>query len=420
MAAAVSIRVGFGWYVKSEAFQRRTAAAVGHALRADGTFTPFQLADATFYSDRFVARGSRGAFFSDLQADQIRAAFNWRALFHRTCQIDELNVQRLAVRFANQHGPEIRPTKRESEARQPVPRWKLDLRKANIAQSTWDWVTNDGNPGSITGSSFTLTPNGDSWLIDGNGGKMSQSGWPALSIESARLRYTSSSLFVTDSVLRTGTGRITLSGEVEFRKAADLQTQFTDISLTPLLPADWRLRLSGKMSGTASIHAPLADGSIYVEGRMQLTDGQVEALPLLDQIAAFTRTERFRRVSLTKASLSFARDSSLITAKDIMIESEGLMRIEGACTVVNDQIDGVFQIGVTSASLQWLPGSQARVFTIAHDGYYWTSLRLAGPVAHPTEDLTPRLVAAAAGEILQNAQDTVLDAAKSILELVPH
>ena len=103
-----------------------------------------------------------------------------------------------------------------------------------------------------------------------------------------------------------------------------------------------------------------------------------------------------------------------------MLESEGLMRVEGACTIVNGQIDGVFQIGVTAASLQWLPGSQSRVFTIAHDGYFWTPLRLTGPIAHPNEDLTNRLIAAAAGELLQNTQDTVRDTAKGLLDLIPH
>ena len=420
LAAAVFGRGAFAWYLRSEGFRQRIAAAVGHALKAEGTFLPLQLVDGTFYSDRFVARGNSGAFFSELQADQIRAAFNWRGFFHRTCLIDELNVQQLIIRFANRSGAEATPVKVAPQQNRSSERWKLDLRKANVAQSTWTWATNDGTAGSITGSSFTLTPSSDSWLIDASSGKLSQTGWPVLSIESAKLRYTSSSLFVTESVLRTGTGRITLSGEIDFKQAANLQTQFADVPVAPLLPPDWRVRLTGKVAGVASIHAPLSDGSVHVEGHMQLVDGQVEALPLLDQIATFTRTERFRRLSLSKASLSFTRDAKLITAKDIVVESEGLMRIEGACTVVNDQIDGVFQIGVSSASLQWLPGSQARVFTIAHDGYFWTPLRLTGPVAHPNEDLTSRLVAAAAGELLQNSEEAVRDTVKSVLDLIPY
>ena len=244
----------------------------------------------------------------DVPTDQIRAAFNWRGFFHRTCLIDELNVQQLIIRFANRSGAEPTPVKVAPQQNRSSEGWTLDLRKANVAQSTWTWATNDGTAGSITGSSFTLTPSSDSWLIDASSGKLSQTGWPVLSIESAKLRYTSSSLFVTESVLRTGTGRITLSGEIDFKQAANLQTQFADVPVTPLLPPDWRVRLTGKVAGVASIHAPLSDGSVHVEGHMQLVDGQVEALPLLDQIATFTRTERFRRLSLSKASLSFTRD----------------------------------------------------------------------------------------------------------------
>ena len=75
---------------------------------------------------------------------------------------------------------------------------------------------------------------------------------------------------------------------------------------------------------------------------------------------------------------------------------------------------------MTAASLQWLPGSQARVFTVAHDGYYWTPVRVSGSVEHPHEDLTKRLLAAAASELLQNSKGTLEDAAKTLLDLIPH
>jgi hypothetical protein len=418
--AAVIVRSAFHQYLRSEGFNHKISAAVSHLLRAEGAFMPLHFVAGNFFSDGFAAHGNSQAFFSELRADQIRAAFNWRGLLHRRWQIDELAIQQLDVRFADERGPQPRAQPGESHSIGRSDGWKVDLRKAQFEKSSWRWGSNQTGAGSVTGSAFTLTPGDDSWFIDASSGRVTQTGWPDLSIESARLRYTSASLFVTESVLRTGTGRITVSGEVNFRQAADLQAQLADLPLEPLLPLDWRARLSGKLSGTAKIHAPLSNGPIHVEGNVHLTDGQVEALPLLNQIATFTRTERFRRMSLSKGSLSFTRDGRFTSAKDIVIESEGLLRVEGACTVVDDQIDGVFQIGVTAASLQWLPGSQARVFTIAHDGYFWTPLRLTGSTAHPTEDLTPRLVAAAAGELLQNSQDAVLDTAKSILDLVPH
>ncbi len=98
----------------------------------------------------------------------------------------------------------------------------------------------------------------------------------------------------------------------------------------------------------------------------------------------------------------------------------GLGEGEGACTIAQNKIDGVFQVGVTSASLQWLPGSQARVFTVARDGYFWTPVRVSGPVDHPREDLTKRLLAAAANELLDNSKGNLEDAAKTLLDLIPH
>ena len=74
LVVAIFVRVGFGYYLQSESFRQRIAGAVGRVLKADGTFMPLQLVNGTLYSDGFVARGQSGAFFSDLRADQIRAA----------------------------------------------------------------------------------------------------------------------------------------------------------------------------------------------------------------------------------------------------------------------------------------------------------------------------------------------------------
>jgi hypothetical protein len=196
--------------------------------------------------------------------------------------------------------------------------------------------------------------------------------------------------------------------------------QLTHVPLEPLLPIDWRVRLHGSVSGLTKIHAPLADPALLrVEGSLRLTNGHVEALPVLNQIALFTRTERFRRLVLTKASLDFTRDAQLLTATNVLLESEGLLRIEGQFTVVQEQINGTFAVGVTAASLQWLPGAQARVFTVARDGYLWTPMQVSGPVSRPGEDLTPRLVQAAAGELLETPESMAREAVKLLRGLIP-
>jgi hypothetical protein len=407
-------------YIKSDAFRRKMTGSIDRVLKATGDFMPLQYVGGTFYSDGFSASGNAGAFFSDLRAHQVRAVFNWRGLLAHRYQIDELTVQRLDVTFAANRPVATGPSQAEPARIRAVDGWKLDLHSLTVAESNWTWGTSPESRGGVRASSFTMTPSGDSWLIAGSGGKVSQNGWPDLSIESARLRYTPTALYVTEAVLRNEDGRLTISGAANFGRGAELKAEFHDMPVTPLLPPDWRLRLNGKMTGSADIHAPLDNSPLTYEALIQLNAGRLEALPLLDQIATFTRTERFRRINLTRASLSLTRTADSILARDIVLESEGLMRVEGSCTISRGQIDGNFQVGVTAASLQWLPGSQGRVFTVSRDGYFWTSLHLSGPADHPHEDLTARLVAAAANELLQNSQDTIRDTVKGVLDLIPH
>lgn len=421
---ALAARLGAGWYLQSERFRQQITSAVGHELQADGDFLPLHFAGGTFYSDGYAAQGKSSAFFSSLRADQIRAVVNWRGLLDRRWEVDELSVQHLDVQFAGR-APEPTPageTKRGAPKKKS--RWQLDLRRGEVAQSSWHWGTTPSATGSVTGAGFTLLPNDGGWLIDARGGTLAQTGWPSLTIDSAKLRYTGPSLFVTESSLRNGAGRLAVTGEVRFKRMADFQARFERIPLTPLLPEDWRVRLHGDLSGTARVRASLPGGDPRIEGNLQLQDGMIEAIPLLEQIATFTRTERFRRVAVTRAALEFTQSgpgrNGLTTVKKLVVESEGLLRVEGSCKIAGGKIDGHFQFGVTAASLQWLPGSQARVFTVAHDGYSWTPVHLTGPVDHPHEDLSKRLLAAAAGELLKKSPNDIIDTAKSLLDLLPH
>lgn len=420
VVAALFARVAAGWYLGSGRFRDQITVAIEQELKAKGSFQPLRFRDGTFYSDGFVAVGKERAFFSDLRAEQIRAVVNWRGLLDRRWEVDELNLQNLEVRFADRSPAEKPPPPAPAGA--PGKKrslWKLDLRKAEIAQSSWHWGSSPATSGSLTKSGFALTPDHGSWRIDAHSGTLAQSGWPILTIESAKLRYTGPSLFVTESVLRAGDGRLQVEGEIEFDRAADLLVRLDQVDFAPLLPADWRLRLRGKIAGTAKVQAPLPEGALKIEGDLQLVDAQLEALPLLDQIATFTRTERFRRLALTRGSLKFRQEGDRTAVQDLVLESAGLMRVEGSCTIAQKKIDGFFQVGVTAASLQWLPGSQARVFTVARDGYFWTPVRVSGPVEHPHEDLTKRLLAAAASELLQNSKGTLEDAARTLLDLIP-
>ena len=162
-----------------------------------------------------------------------------------------------------------------------------------------------------------------------------------------------------------------------------------------------------------------------IKGSLRLTNGELTALPVLDQIAIFTRTQQFRRLTLTNASSDFEQNGARLSFTKFIAESRRTDPLEGMFTIENGQLDGVFQVGVTPASLQWLPGSQAKVFTESRGGYLWAPMRLIGPVNKPTDDLTPRLAAAVQGAVIEGAQNaagevikTGKDAVKGALDLL--
>ena len=157
-------------------------------------------------------------------------------------------------------------------------------------------------------------------------------------------------------------------------------------------------------------------------GHVELHDGQMEALPLLDELALFTATARFRQTALQQGRADFDWTPAAVTVSNLLVESAGLLRIEGGFTVRGDQIDGTLQVGVARGSLRWIAGLGARVFDQPErDGYLWTTTHLHGPVRHPSEDLTPRLVAAAQQEVIDKAKQgagSVIDTASSLLDLL--
>jgi hypothetical protein len=50
------------------------------------------------------------------------------------------------------------------------------------------------------------------------------------------------------------------------------------------------------------------------------------------------------------------------------------------------------------------------VFTVIRDGYAWTTMRIAGPVRSPREDLSARLYAAAENAVVQKVESTATQA----------
>ena len=424
-------RTLFTRYLHSEAFRRSLGEGAANALHASrAEFSPLEFDGALVYGENFQATREDGGGFSSINADLLRASFDWHGLLHHTVQVDEMSIQRLTI-----EPPVTRAALPGNNLETPAPLvagrkgWTVDLRKAVISQANWHW-SNDP-VGGITGAAVTLSPTTDgAWLIDAQGGTARQTGWPALDIESASMRWQAPTLYINSSTLRNGPSRMNVTGSVETRQSLNLLVQFDGVDVQPLLTSDWRERLAGLLTGQANVQATLGVGEqgnaghdVTISGTASLVSGRLTALPILDQIGVFTHTERFRQLDLTRASAEFTRTADQLDVRNLVVESAGLIRVEGAYTVRNGEIAGDFKVGLTPATLQWIPGSQEEVFTDSRAGYWWTNMKLSGPAAHPNDDLTPRLVAATGNGVIKDVQgveSTVKKAAQSALDLLLH
>lgn len=414
-------------YLRSERFRAFIAQKAGGTLHAEAEIAPLHFAASNLYADAFSARGTSAAKFSHLQLDGLRAELSWRRFFEQVWQVEEVEVQRLRVDLTGPRldRPETPRVAHEKSAAAQRSRWlpdRVEVGTATIRDTDLAW-----KDGALRGTGLQVKPQDGGWNIEGTGGTIEHAKLPPLSVQRLELGYREPVLFVKGAEFRQGDhGSATATGEIDFDRQLDLRATLRNIALTPWLAGDWRARLRGDASGEITVRSPLPlRDALVVTGNISLTNGQLEALPVLNEIAAFTRTQQFRRLTLTRASCDFTQTGPALQVRNFIAESEGLIRIEGTFAVENSMIDGTFQVGVAPATLQWLPGLRTRVFTETRGAYVWAPMRLAGPLNSPSEDLTPRLAAAAGTEVIEqvggavkDATKTMKDATKGVLDLL--
>ena len=101
--------------------------------------------------------------------------------------------------------------------------------------------------------------------------------------------------------------------------------------------------------------------------------------------------------------------------RNLVIQADGLVRIEGQIDMIGDQIAGDLKVGVTPGTMRWIPGAERLVFVEDRDGFRWAPLKLTGTTAEPKEDLSARLIAAAGEALIGELPEGLLKSAQDLL-----
>lgn len=405
-------------YLHSPEFRARIEERSGITLRAQVQVSPPRLENGQFFSNGFQALGIEEAAFSKVVAENIRGNYQMpsflRLLFgERQVVAKDVEVQKFTAEiFPERKVPLSLPPRDPGEHNV-----KLENASVRTIQVTW-------KSGELSGSSARINAMEGGWKIEGeNGTLLTDWGLPAFELSSARLVYKEKekTVIVQEAKARAAGGEVTATGEFNPKTLADLQLTVKDVNVTPLLPEDWRARLHGRLHGEGRLKCPVEgpDSGLYrLSGQVSLKQGTLEALPVLNKIADYTRTEQFRRLPIDQLTgdFTFERKGNALRVTNLVLESRQLLKITGAFTILNGQIDGTFAFGITPSPLKWLPGAQEKVFLTQEGGYAWTTMRLTGAASSPKEDLSSRLVAAAGGAVVEKVEQTATKAADTAID----
>ena len=392
-------------FLRSEGFRKLVSEETGDAFHAEAQYAPLRWAGPSVFSDSLKATGNPGSIVSSIEASQVRAAVNWRAIFEGAWRVDEVNVLNFQGVFrpgspeAGKDGGD--PPVASSGLASLLPS-RFELGRLNVSQAGLEFLGRDGRPAvSLADTTLKVEPSGAGWTIDGSNGTLTLPSLPEMKVTSYRTRIQGNVFFLTDASLRLGeTGKISASGE--FAETSKLRIQWNQVDIAPFLAADWKARFSGIVAGSADLAWPstgIADAT--ASGSFRVTEGLVQNVSTLEEVARFTGAPQFRRMPVQEFSANYKWAGGNLALTNIVLESKGLLRVEGVCTISGaGAVDGNLRVGVTPQSLQWLPGSRERVFTAAQNGYLWTNVRIGGTLQNINEDLSSRLANAMKDEVI--------------------
>lgn len=424
-------------WIEGDQFRQWLTQKAGQSLNAEVELEPLTIRRGTAQTNQFSAERRDKKGFS-LLLEGISAEID--GISNQTILVPEIRVNRFDLRFplikeaesppqsmsqtkpqVHQNSVESSPNfignKPESFLKKFLPN-AVDVDTVSIASSRIIIGSESAPDLFLTTTRSEVIPDlgNQLWEVRVEGGKLVLKDRPPLSVHAANLRWNGKDLFLERCALGIfKEGHLESKGEISFtgEKNLDLTTDFSLIDVRDLIESPWRERLSGILQGTVRSSGSLS-APVY-EGNVSLSEGVCQSLPILKTVAQYTRSDRFERLILDQASSEFRREGDTIALRNLVLQTDGLMRIEGSLDIVGEELDGNLEVGVTPGTMRWIPGAERLVFTEKRDGFLWTSMRLTGTTAEPKEDLSARLIAAAGRSIIEDAPAEVIDAAKEML-----
>ncbi|MEN8775063.1 MAG: hypothetical protein ABF379_14935 [Akkermansiaceae bacterium] len=390
-------------YLRSDEFRLMLGEEVGYELNGEAELAIFQWDGWSVKTDNFTFKGQNG--IENIEARGIQAQVDIGAVWNGAYRVENVQLRELEFIGDFRDDPEReiivkeRPVKEKSFWDPFLPD-SLEVTGVDVASVKGSAETDEG-PWSWKNASAKIRPGSTNQVYDVtlSGGEILTPLPLAdkLTLRTATGRYSGDRFFLLSSkfdVLEKGL--MIAEGDFGVEDGAwQFRGEVTGARIQEIVDEDWKQRLMGPLD--LSFEATGKPGSTTrTTGHLKIKEGILTALPLLDKIAAYANTSRFRRLVLNEISLDFKRVGEKLELTNIILWSEGLVRLEGEMEIEgNDILKGDFRVGVSPGTLAHIPGAETKVFQRGDLGFLWTSLKVSGTLDSPQEDLSDRLIAAA-------------------------
>ncbi len=415
LAVAVGY-LGLRAYLHSDGFRKFLSVQVSNVAKVDGNFAGFFWDGMAVKTERFEAT-SKG-LITDILAERIGTEVGFGGVGRGVWELKSTRISRVqaSLNLVPSENPvvvaPIAPVVQKKRVTKKEPGWvpeEVELESLEIGDLGLQIITKKGLA-TAKGMSVLVTPaNGkNAYNAEVTGGKvlMPLPLVPELRVQNIKASYRDGSAFVQSAEFSAfKDGRVQASGESNFllnNHAYDGNLE--GVRCDEVLSETWAQRLKGDVSSTFKFTK--TPSTQVISGDLKITNGTLTALPLLDALAAYADTRRFRIMQLSDARTKWRVSNGEIFLTDLVLGSEGLIRLEGSLTIRGDKIDGNFQLGLVPGTLANIPGAETHVFQPGRFGLLWAPIRVTGTLSEPKEDLTQRLTDAAGARMFELLPET--------------
>lgn len=400
-------------YLHSDAFRKFLSAEASEMAGVTGEFGPFHWDGLAVDTDSFEATGK--GLIAGVRADDLHTEVSLDGVRRGVWEIRGSSLRRLEVSVDARKPvdeniiPALSPNSGKKTKR---PAWfpsEAELQGIDVREVVIKAILDQG---LVIASGMNIhaeqagAKNAYRAEIEGGTIRLPFSIVPEIRLDRAQLRYQDKQVFLTEwKVAAWANGRLHGSGEWDMNsKRYSLEGDATGLRCEDILSPDWAKRLTGDVKSDFSLSNSL--GYPQASGKLEIQNAVLTALPMLDALAAYADTRRFRILTLNEARTEWRWKNGEIALTDIVLASEGLARLEGTLTVRGQALDGFFRLGLAPGTLSTIPGAETDVFTPGERGLLWTTLRITGTLDDPKEDLTDRLIAAAGIRMFDQIPET--------------